>query len=152
MSIFEKWDKSIDVEGLKADIAEAEANGGSGDFAEVPVGTYEVKIEKMELKVTKKGDPMFSAWFRILTGEHEKQMLFMNQVITQGFQIGIVSNFLRSLEAIEGDIEFVSYEQYNDLILDIAEVTDDAYEYLLEFKKSKNDFSVYTVKEVYELD
>ena len=152
MSIFEKWDKSVDVEGLKADIAEAEANGGSGDFAEVPVGTYEVKIEKMELKATKKGDPMFSAWFRILTGEHEKQMLFMNQVITQGFQIGIVNNFLRSLEAIEGDIEFVNYEQYNDLILDIAEKTDDAYEYLLEFKKSKKDFSVFTVKEVYELD
>ena len=47
MSIFDKWDKNVDTEGLQKDIAEAEANGGQGDYREVPVGTYEVKIDKM---------------------------------------------------------------------------------------------------------
>ena len=69
MSVFDKWNKAIDVEGLAKDTKEVEANGGTGEYAEIPVGTYEIKIEKMELKESSKGDPMFSAWFRILHGE-----------------------------------------------------------------------------------
>lgn len=150
MSVFDKWNKAIDVEGLAKDTKEVEANGGTGDYAEVPVGTYEVKIEKMELKESSKGDPMFSAWFRIIQGQYENQLLFMNAVITQGFQIGNVNRFLRSLDAVE-EVEFRDYAQYNDLIMDIMEAIDEAgLEYLLEYKKNKKDFPIYTVKEVYE--
>ena len=150
MSVFEKWNKAIDVEGLAQDTREAEANGGSGDYEEVPVGTYEVKIEKMELKESSKGDPMFVVWFRILAGQYEKQLLFMNQVITQGFQIGQVNRFLRSLDVVD-EVEFKDYGQYNDLIMDIFEETDGKLEFLLEYKKSKKDFPIYTIKEVYEV-
>lgn len=152
MSIFDKWNKAIDTEGLAEDTKEVEQNGGSGEYDEVPVGTYEIKIEKMELKESSKGDPMFSAWFRILNGKHENQLLFMNQVITQGFQIGIVNKFLRSLDAVSQEIEFKDYSQYNDLILDVAEAVDGKLEFLIEYKKSKKDFPVYTIKEVYEVE
>ena len=142
MSIFDKWDKSVDTEGLANDVAEAEKNGGTGDYPEVPVGQYEIKIEKMELKESSKGDPMFSAWFRILSGDYENQLLFMNSVITQGFQIGNVNRFLRSLDAVE-DVEFKNYAQYNNLIMDIMEAIDDmGLEYLIEYKKGKKDFPV----------
>ncbi|MDO5361952.1 MAG: DUF669 domain-containing protein [Eubacteriales bacterium] len=151
MSIFENWDKSIDTEGLQKDIAEAEKSGGSGEYEEVPVGTYEVKIEKMELKESKKGDPMFFCQFRILQGGFKNSCLFMNQVITQGFQIGQVNRFLRSLDAVD-TVEFKTYAQYNDLILDIMEAIDEKLEFLLEFKKSKKDFPIYTIKEVYEVE
>lgn len=151
MSVFEKWDKAIDTEGLAKDTKEAEANSGnSGDYEEVPVGTHEVKIEKMELKPSSKGDPMFVAWFRILQGEHKNQLLFMNQVITQGFQIGQVNKFLRSLDVVD-EVEFKNYGQYNDLIMDIFEEVDGNLEFLLEYKKSKKDFPIYTIKEVYEV-
>lgn len=150
MSVFDKWNKAIDVEGLAKDTKEVEQNGGTGDYAEVPVGTYEIKIEKMELKESSKGDPMFSAWFRILQGDHQNQLLFMNAVITQGFQIGNVNRFLRSLDAVE-EVEFRDYAQYNDLIMDIMEAIDEAgLEYLIEYKKNKKDFPIYTIKEVYE--
>ena len=150
MSVFDKWNKAIDVEGLAKDTKEVEANGGTGDYAEVPVGTYEIKIEKMELKESSNGDPMFSAWFRIIQGQYENQLLFMNAVITRGFQIGNVNRFLRSLDAVE-EVEFKDYAQYNDLIMDIMEAIDEAgLEYLLEYKKNKKDFPIYTVKEVYE--
>lgn len=150
MSVFDEWNKAIDVEGLAKDTKEVEQNGGTGDYAEVPVGTYEVKIEKMELKESSKGDPMFSAWFRILSGDYQNQLLFMNAVITQGFQIGNVNKFLRSLEAVD-EVEFKDYAQYNDLIMDIMEAIEEAgLEYLIEFKKNKKDFPVYTIKEVYE--
>jgi hypothetical protein len=150
-TIFDKWNKSIDVAGLAQDVKEAD-NNPQGDYAEVPVGTYECKIEKMELKETKKGDPMVSVWFKILSGDHENQMMFMNQVITQGFQISIVKKFLKSLEAVDADqIEFVDYGQFNDLLMDIMEAVDGNLEFLIEYKKSKKDFAVYTVKEVYEV-
>ncbi len=150
MSVFDKWNKAIDVEGLAKDTKEVEANGGTGEYAEIPVGTYEIKIEKMELKESSKGDPMFSAWFRIIAGDFENQLLFMNAVITQGFQIGNVNRFLRSLDAVD-TVEFKDYAQYNDLIMDIMEAIEEAgLEYLIEYKKNKKDFPVYTVKEVYE--
>lgn len=152
MSIFDKWNKAIDTAGLAEDTKEVEQNGGSGEYDEVPVGTYEIKVEKMELKESSKGDPMFSAWFRILNGKYENQLLFMNQVITQGFQIGIVNKFLRSLDAVSQEIEFKDYGQYNDLILDVAEAVDGKLEFLIEYKKSKKDFPIYTVKEVYEVE
>nr|DAH04320.1 MAG TPA: Protein of unknown function (DUF669) [Caudoviricetes sp.] len=150
MSVFDKWNKAIDVEGLAKDTKEVEANGGTGEYAEIPVGTYEVKIEKMELKESSKGDPMFSAWFRIIAGDYENQLLFMNAVITQGFQIGNVNRFLRSLDATD-TVEFKDYAQYNDLIMDIMEGIEKAgLEYLIEYKKNKKDFPVYTVKKIYE--
>lgn len=151
MDIFEKWNNSIDTEGLAKDTKEAEQGNGQGrTYEDIPVGTYEVKIEQMELKESKNGDPMFSAWFRILRGKYENSILFMNAIITQGFQIGNVNKFLRSLEAVE-EVEFENYVQYNNLIMDIKEAIDEnSLEYLIEFKKNKKDFPVYTVKEVYE--
>ena len=82
-NMFEKWNQSVDLAGLKNDIAEAKENGG-GDYEKVPHGEYEVKLEKLELKPTKKdGSPMVSAWFTILNGKYKNFKLFMNQVITQ---------------------------------------------------------------------
>ena len=152
-TIFEKWNKSINVEDLKKDVKEADKGGQQGDYREVPVGTYECKIEKLELKESSKGSPMVSAWFRILNGDYENQIMFMNQVITQGFQISLVNRFLKSLEAVDDDqVEFVDYGQYNDLLMDIMEAIDGNLEFLIEYKKSKKDFAVYTVKEVYDVN
>lgn len=150
MSIFDKWNKNIDTENLAKDVEEAETNGGSGTYKEVPVGKYEVKIDKMELKESSKGDPMFFCQFRIVHGEFENSCLFMNQVITQGFQIGIVNDLLRSLEVFEdSEIVFKNYAQYNDLILDIMEELDKAKaEFLIEYKEKKG-FANYKVIEVY---
>lgn len=151
MSIFDKWDNNIDTDGLQKDIAEAEKSGGSGNYEEVPTGTYEVKIEKMEIKESKKGDPMFFCQFRILQGNFKNSCMFMNQVITQGFQIRQVNKFLRALDAVD-EVEFKSYGQYNDLILDIMEEIDGKLEFLVEFKKSRKDFPIYEIKEVYEVE
>ena len=105
---------------------------------EVPTGKYEVNIEKMEIKETKNGDPMFSCWMRILAGEFENKLLFYNQVITKGFQIALVNKFLRSLESgIDIDSTFTGYANYNNLIMDIHEAIDDAgLEYMIEYSKN----------------
>lgn len=151
--IFSAWDKEIDVEGLAADVKEA-AENGSGNYREVPHGTYEVEVNKLEIVQSKKGDPMVSIWFKIVSGEYKGSMIFMNQVITQGFQIHIVNKLLRKMteEADAPEIEFVSYKQYSELLMDVFEAIDNNFEFALKYGKGKKDFSTYEITEVYALE
>lgn len=147
-SIFDKFDKSVDIAGLQADAKEAAERGS--DFKEVPHGTYEVSIEKMELTESKKGDPMVTCWFKVLAGEYAKSMIFMNQVITQGFQIHIVNEFLRSL-GTNVAIDFEKYAQYEQLVMDVDEAQEGC-EYVLEYGENKKGYSTFKIKEVFETE
>ena len=147
-NIWEKFDKVIDVEGLQKDVQEAAKNGAN--FREVPHGEYEVKIEKLELVESKAGDPMVTVWFRVLAGDYKGSMIFMNQVITKGFQIHIMNEFLRSLDS-GYDVEFRSYSQYGQLLMDIHEAIDERLEYGLKYGEGKKGFSTYEITDVYEV-
>lgn len=147
---FSKFDKKVDLEGLKNDIADAEENGG-GNFKEVPLGTYEVAITKLELGESKKGDPIVKVWFKIVSeGEFKNSLIFMNQVITRGFQIHIVDEFLRSLET-DVDITFESYSQYADMLMDVFEEIEGNYEYGLKYGEN-NGFNTFEITDIFELD
>ena len=154
-NIFDKWDKENNTEGLAADVKEA-AENGTGEYKEVPHGDYEVAVQQMELKASKKGDPMVSIWFKIVSdGEFKGSMIFMNQVITQGFQVHIVNEILRMMVSEMEKapvIEFKSYKQYGNLIMDIFEAINENFEYALAYKKGKKDFSTYEIKEVFVLE
>lgn len=92
-NIWDEFDKAIDTEGLAKDVEDAAENGGR---REVPHDTYEISVQKLELIKSKKGDPMLTCWMKILEGEYKGSLIFMNQVVTQGFQIHIANEFLRS--------------------------------------------------------
>lgn len=147
MSIFDKWNEQIDGAKMAQEVKEVEKNGA--EYKEVPVGEYEVKIEKMELRESKSGAPMVSIQFRILEGEFKKSCLFMNQVVTQPFQIGIVNDFLRSMET-DVPVDFDgNYAHYNDMILDVFEAADkENLEFLISYSE-RNGFPRYKIKEVY---
>ena len=153
-NIYAQWDNAVDMEGLQKDIAEAKENGGGGNYKEVPHGKYEVSIEKMELKATKKGDPMVSVWMKICEGEHKGSLLFMNQVITQGFQIHIVNEFLRSLtkDCAVPIIEFKGYAQYAELLMDIHELIADSFEYALKYGQTKKGFDTFEITDIFALE
>lgn len=153
-NIFDQWDKSVDMDGLQKDIQDAASNSGGGNYKEIPHGKYEVSIEKMELKATKKGDPMVSVWMKICEGEFKGSLIFMNQVITQGFQIHIVNEFLRSLtkECAVPTIEFRSYKQYAELLMDIHELIADSFEYALSYGVTKKGFDTFEITDVYALE
>ena len=148
-NIFEKWNKAVDLNGLKNDIEEASQNKG-GNYVEVPVGTYEVKLVKGEVKATKNGDPMVSLWFEIIAGEYKGQKIFFNQVITQGFQIHIVDDFLKSLDS-DIDVHFEDYAQYNDMIMDIVEACDGKLEFALEYGVNNKGFNTYKITDIFEV-
>ena len=147
MDMFEKWNSNVDLAGLQKDIKDAQDN--NREYEEVPHGEYEVKLDKLELKATKKGDPMVSAWFTILEGKYKKSKLFLNQVITQGFQIHIVNELLKSMKT-DLNIEFVDYKQYADLLLDVAEECDaNNLEFAIKYEDNKG-YDKFTITEVFE--
>ena len=147
MDMFEKWNSNVDLAGLQNDIKEAQDN--NREYEEVPHGEYEVKLDKLELKATKKGDPMVSAWFTILNGKYKNSKLFMNQVVTQGFQIHIVNEFLRSMKT-DIDVDFEDYKQYADLLLDVAEFCDaNNLEFAIKYEDNKG-YDKFTITEVFE--
>lgn len=143
---FSKFDKQVDLEGLKKDIE----NSANNDFKEVPHGNYEVAIAKLELNESKKGDPMVKAWFKIVSGEYKGSLIFMNQVITRGFQIHIVDELLRSLDS-GVEVSFESYSQYAELLMDIFEAIDSNFEYGLKYGENKG-FDTFEITDVFELD
>lgn len=149
-NIWDKFDDAIDTEGLANDVKEAAVNG-TGSFKEVPHGEYEVEVDKMELIASKKGDPMVTIWFKVVSGEYKGSLIFFNQVITQGFQIHIVNELLRSMDT-GLDIQFKTYKQYGSLIMDIAEAIDGQLEFALKYSKGKKDFSTYEITEVFEVE
>lgn len=143
-NIWEKFDKEIDKD-IQKQIEEAE----NSEFKEVPLGDYEVKVDNMELKISKSGNPMVSIWFRIVAGEFNNNLLFMNQVINMPFQIGIANKILRALDPNK-NIEFETYSQYANLIMDIYEEIDGKYEYAIKYGEKKG-FSTFEVLDIFEV-
>lgn len=156
---FSKFDEQVNLDQLKADAAEA-AKNGMGDYPEIEDGTYIGIFEKLELGETKDHRPMFKAMFRITEGEHKRSCLFMNRVIygtkNDGSMIGSVSGFLSKLEAEDEDrnpidTSFESYEQFNEMIMDVAEAIDDmGLEYEIEYKKDA--FNNISINEVFDAE
>ena len=141
---WEEFDKSVDIENLEKDVQEASTRE-FGDYDEVEEGTYEVKITKLELGQSKKGDPMVTTWFEILNGKNQGRLIFMNQLVKEGFQIHVVNEFLRSLETDE-TVEFKGYSNYNILLLNIYEKIVNE-EYALEYGKNKKGFKTFKITE-----
>lgn len=150
---FAAWDNEFDSELLQDEIAKAES--GSGDYKEVPHGTYEVKITKLELGQTKAGKPKLACWFKILEGEYKEQMIFMNQVIdptnpnARGFQLHKCNEFLRSLSS-SLSVSFESFKQYNMLLKNIMDEIDGKYEYQLNYGKDKKDYNTFKIEKTFE--
>nr|DAZ28042.1 MAG TPA: Protein of unknown function (DUF669) [Caudoviricetes sp.] len=143
---WEEFDKDVDIENLEKDVEKA----STGDFTgeDVPYGKYEVKITKLELTQSKKKDPMLSVWFQIINGQQKDRLIFMNQVVLQGFQIHTVNEFLKSLQTDE-NVEFKGYAKYNILILNIYEkIVNNEYE--LDYQENKKGYKTFKILQKFE--
>lgn len=142
---WEEFDKNVDIANLEKDVEEASTREFSGE--DVSSGKYEVKITKLELTQSKKGDPMLSVWFEIINGSNKGRLIFMNQVVLQGFQIHTANEFLRSLGTDE-TVEFKGYGKYNILILNIYEkIVNNEYE--LDYGENKKGYKTFKIVQMY---
>lgn len=143
-NMFEKFNEMFDLKGLQEDIDNAASN--TGDFVEVPHGDYEVKISKLEVGESKKGMPMGKVWFTILAGDFKNQKIFMNQMLTSGFGIHKMNQFLDSLESGVA-VTFENFGQYGDVCQKVFEAIDGVGEYQLAYTPNKKNanFSEYEI-------
>jgi hypothetical protein len=146
-NIFEKFNSMIDVAGLKQDVANVSTS--TGDFVEVPKGEYEVKVVKIELGETGErsktpGMPMAKVWFEVLVGEYKGQKIFMNQMLTSGFGIHKMNEFLTSLDT-GITVVFENFQQYADLFAQIFAAVDGVAEFQLSYGENNKGFSTYTI-------
>ena len=152
---FSKFDQKVNLDELKNNVAEAEKNGGFGEYPEVPKGTYTVKIEKMEIGETKDERPMLKVQARIVEGEYTKQCLFMNRVLygtkNDAAMIASAVSFLIKLEPSDnvGMVVFHSYSQFAELVMDIMEDIDGALEYEVDY--DPKGFNTISIKDVFEV-
>lgn len=157
MSIFEKYASKINEAELAASQAEITANSSGNDYPEVPVGKYEVKVEKMECKKAKtSGNPMVSIWFKIITGQYEKSMIFYNGTFHEDWMRHRVAKILSDL-IDDGDrtaeinliLKSGNISDINDFCMDIHEDIDGRLEYLLNYGMSKG-YNTYDIVEVFD--
>lgn len=144
---FDEFDKMVDFEGLKADLAEAAARV-PGEYVDVPCGTYEVKLSKLELGTSKKGDPMAKVWFKVLEGDYKGETIFMNQVCTQGFQIHIINTLMRELGTEKEDLVPQSFTAYAKIIEEVFNEIKGKHEYILEYGENSKGFKTYKILQV----
>lgn len=157
MNIFDKYADKINADDLKASQKEIQDNAnGGGNREEVPVGKYEVKVDKLECKMSKSNNLMVSIWFRILKGKFEKSVIFYNGVFKEDWMRHRVAKILSDL-LDDGDrtaeinliLKTGNMETINNLCLDIHETIDGRLEYLLDYGLSKG-YNTYAIEEVYD--
>lgn len=126
-----------------------------GEFEEVPPGTYEVALSKLELTESKKGNLMVEVWYTILSGDYENQKLFQYQVVSDGKKVNILKPLLEKLSDNEIDVTFTTYAKYAELLDEIMEFSEDNnLEYSLKYdekvSKDGNTFKTFKILEVFE--
>ena len=156
-SIFEKYADKINADDLKASQKEIQDNAAGGQREDVPVGKYEVKVDKLECKAAKtSGNLMVSIWFRILKGKFEKSVIFYNGVFNQDWMRHRVAKILSDL-LDDGDrtaeinliLKSNNMQVINDFCMDIHESIDGRLEYELDYGLSKG-YNTYAITEVYD--
>ena len=146
-NVFEKFNQMFDVAGLKQDVDAAKSN--TGEFVDVPKGDYEVRVTKLELGETGErsktpGMPMAKVWFEVITGQYKGQKIFMNQMLTSGFGIHKMNEFLTSLET-GVSVEFENFMQYANLFDQIFSEIDGKAEYQLAYGENTKGYSTYAI-------
>ena len=150
MSNWQNFDLKIDNT-LLNDIANASSN--NGEFEELPLGRYEVKINSMQLTQSKNGDPMTKTIFEVVQGQHKGRYMFKNSVIYKGdrndaWRLKQELNFINSLQPND-QVNFYSFSDFEKQISNaFADISSRKLEYLVEIKE-KNNFRTYSVIEVY---
>lgn len=170
---FAALDKKVNFGELSAAIKEAEENGGTGNYEELPKGEYIVRFENLEIGETKDGRPMLKVMGRVqeAVGEEaeeendkaceffenykgkKKPCIFMNRVLygtkNDGNMIASAVGWLKSLEPQDTTPTFESYSQFNDCVLDIFEEIEGAVEYHVKYDPEA--FNSISIVEVYDI-
>lgn len=154
---FNKFDKLVNKNELQKQM------NAAPEFDDVPKGTYMAVIDKMEVKTTKAGDKLMFAVQMGITDtidapkKQNKRKIFFNRVIcgnknnerwNDGVAIKGVISWIEKLLDEEDSIEFKSYSQFADEVLDIYQDVCSDIEVKIEY--DPDAFNPITIIEVFD--
>ena len=149
MSVFDKFAKNVDLEGLKKDVAEALENDG-GSFEDIPDGRYEMRVEKMEAALTKEDKPKLMVCFKVIAGEQKGRLAFVHIGLAHPFTIKKAIELMKGMDT-GVDISFEDYAQFEQLIADVAAaVEEQGLEFEVEKSTNEKDFVDYKILSVFD--
>ena len=138
---FKKFNAEFPMDKMRKEMAEAAKNGG--DFEKLPEAEYTCTLEKLELGESQKGNLMVKAQFRIVKGDHAKQCIFKNCILTgtknDGFMMLQAKKFLESLDS-GIDIAFDGWDDFDAMLGDIIDaISEDKLTYVISLKDNKKN-------------
>ena len=152
-NIWEQFDNNTDLEAFEEGVKNAENQ--SGDFEDLPHGKYEVALDNIELKPTKKKrDPMIVSVFKVIEGPHKNRLIWVNQVVDTPVKMNIGLNFINSMKP-ETKVSFDKTKGMAGLaesLVDAGEEISKSKEFVLDFGQNKKGYDQYTIETVFELE
>ena len=154
---FNKFDKMVDTNELKKQMSAAP------EYDDVPKGIYMAAIEKMEIKETKSKDGLLFAVQMGITEtldapkKQDKRKIFFNRKIfgnkttdkwNDGIAIKGVISWIEKLLDEDDTIEFESYSQFADEVLDIYQ--DVCPQIVLKIEYDPDAFNSVSILEVFD--
>ena len=152
-NIWEQFDNTTDLAGFEEEVQAAESKGG--DFEDLPHGKYEVALDNIELKPTKRtGDPMIVSVFKVVEGPHKGRLIWVNQVVAKPIQMSMGLRFVNSMKPTS-EVKFTKDGGMAQLSEDLGTAADDIaskHEFVLEFYENKKGYDQYDIREVFILE
>lgn len=154
---FDKFDKMVDQKELKQQMEQAP------EYDDVPAGIYICNIEKMEIKPNKANDKlMLAVQMGIIETveapkKQDKRKIFFNRVIcgnkttdkwNDGVAIKGVITWIKNLLDEDDVLEFKSYSQFADEVLDIYQ--DICPNVEVKVKYDPDSFNTVEIQEVFD--
>ncbi len=153
MSIFDKFEKSFDNEGIVKELEEMKKGQRDNQYKDVPFGIYEVSVHTLEPRIAKSsGLPMLTIAFKVLEGEYKGSLIWQNISLGTTRMIG---NAIRILEMLTSEskedleVKYKTITQFENLMLDVFESIDTNFEYLYQYEK---EIWKCKIKEVFTLE
>lgn len=129
------FDSKLDNE-IMNQLDKLESGESVNEYEEVPVGQYEVVVEKMELTESKNHNPMTVVWLRIVAGPFKNSMLFNHMVMKEKFGIHRAKEFIRKLDP-SSPVKFESFTQWDIYLKGVAEEICCQASYVLDYGENK---------------
>ena len=127
------------------------------EYVDVPYGIYEVAVAGITEKDNKKGVPMVTVRFKVLAGEYEGQSIWYNQNVDTVWKFKVVAKLLNSMKTnvniasstyvVNGEVDFEAYNEMLKAVYD--DITEQGFEYALEYKENEKGFKTYTITDVF---
>ena len=141
---YSKFDQMIDTEAYNKEFSEIEKNGGKREYAEVPEGTYEAKIMRLELSEDKNGKPMAKIAFVILNGQYKGQWMFGNFNLIYPLATHNLNELLKQMNT---DVDITwdgSFVHYGEMLADVLEEVGNKIGFVVTLTKTQKDGKVFS--------